>query len=84
MWGKLKLLQATDEEIMIQDGKGADATIGFKSRDQPNEGFGYWICPDGNQDHTFNAILKDMIDFRQKVASASSHPGRRYRHYDRG
>ena len=54
----------------MQDGKGAHATIEFKIPDQPNEGLGYWICPDGNQDHMLNAILKDMIDFCQKVGSA--------------
>ena len=29
MRGELKLLQATNEEILIQDGKGAYATIEF-------------------------------------------------------
>ena len=71
MQGELMLLQATDEEILMQDGKVAYATIKFKSWDQPNEGLGYWICPDGNQDHTYDAIMKDMIDFCQKVRSAS-------------
>ena len=54
----------------MRDGKGAYATIEFKSPDQPNEGLGYWICPDGNQDHAYNAIMKDMYKFPQKVGTA--------------
>ena len=54
----------------MEDGKGAYATIEFKSPDQPNKGLGYCICPDGNQDHTHNAIMKDMYEFCQKVGTA--------------
>ena len=68
--GELRILQATEEAILTKDGKAAYATIEFKSPDQPNKGLGYWICPDGNQDHAYNAIMKDMYEFCQKVGTA--------------
>ena len=48
MWSKLHILQATEKAILMKDGKGAYATIKFKSPDQLNEGLRYRICPDGN------------------------------------
>ena len=51
----------------MADGKGAYDTIEDGGPNQPNEGHGYWIYPDGNQDHTFNAIMKDMTKFYYKV-----------------
>ena len=68
--GELHVLHATEETILMADGKGAYATIKFKSPDQPNEGLGYWICPDGNQCHTYKAIMKDIYDLCQKVGAA--------------
>ena len=44
----------------MADGKGAYATIEFKSPDQPNKGLWHWICLDDNQEYTYNAIMKDM------------------------
>ena len=67
--GELRTLQATDEIILLRDGKGAYATIELKSPDLPNEGLGYWICLDGNQEHAYNAIMKDMYEFCQKVGT---------------
>ena len=37
---RAKDITATDETILMKDGKGACATIEFKSPDQPNEGLG--------------------------------------------
>ena len=54
----------------MRDGKGAYDTIEFKSPDQPNEGLGYWICPDGNEEHAYNAIMKDITELYQKVGAA--------------
>ena len=47
----------------MRDGKGVYATIKFKIPDQPNKGLGYWICPDGSQDHAYNVIMKDIRVF---------------------
>ena len=54
----------------MRDGKGAYATIKFKSPDLPNKGLRYWIFQDGNQDHAYNAIMNDMSEFCQKVGTA--------------
>ena len=54
----------------MANGKGSHTTIELKSPDQPNEGPGYWICPDGNQEHTYNTIMKDMTELCQKVGAA--------------
>ena len=53
----------------MRDGKGAYATMEFKIPDQPNERLGYWICPDGNQEHAYNAIMKDVTELCQKVGT---------------
>ena len=68
--GELHILQATEYTILMADGKGAYATIEFKSPDQPNEGLGNWIFPDDNRDHTHRAIMKDIYDLCQKVGAA--------------
>ena len=54
----------------MADGKGTYATIEYKGPDQPNEGLWYWICPDGIQEHTHNAIMKDMFEICQKTGAA--------------
>ena len=54
----------------MTDRKGAYATIEYKGLDQPNEGLVYWIWPDGNQEHTYNAIMKDTTELCQKVGAA--------------
>ena len=54
----------------MRDGKCAYATIKFKSPDLPNEELGYWIYPDGNQEHAYNAMMKDMYKFSQNVDTA--------------
>ena len=59
-----------EETILMADGRGTYATIGFKSPDQPNQGLGYWIFPDGNQEPTYNIIMKDMTELCQKVGAA--------------
>ena len=42
---EIQLVAATEEVIMMEDGKGAFAAINFNSPDEPNEGLGYRICP---------------------------------------
>ena len=56
--GELKLITTIKEVIMMGDGKEAYTVIDFKSPEVTNEGLGYRICPDGNQDHAHEVILK--------------------------
>ena len=39
--GELKIMNATEEVIMMEDGKEAYAVIDFIASDEPNEGLGY-------------------------------------------
>ena len=52
------------------DGKGAFTVTDFKSPYEPNEGLGYQICPDGKQDHAYEAIMKDMCKLDIRISSS--------------
>ncbi|KAL7554121.1 hypothetical protein ACHAWF_018191 [Thalassiosira exigua] len=49
--GELKLVQATESRIVMEDGKGGIAIIDFLGPDQPNVGLGYKMCPAGHKKH---------------------------------
>ena len=68
--GELKPLNATEEVITMEDGKGAHAVIDFVAPDEPNEGLGYYLCPDGNQGPTHASILQEMEDLSNRILSA--------------
>ena len=55
---------------MMGDGKGAYTVIDFKSPDVANEGLGYRICPDGNQDHAYEEIITDMRELCGRILSS--------------
>ena len=40
-WGELKLVDAVDDIILMNNGRGAFMVIDFKPPDQPNEGLEY-------------------------------------------
>ena len=58
--GDWKLIQATEEEVVLEDGKGAYAVIQYRGPSECNKGLGFRLCPDGNQKHQFEAI-RDSI-----------------------
>ena len=68
--GNLKLISATKEVIMMGDGRGVYAVIDFKLPDVANEGLGYRICPDGEQNHALAAIMYDMRELCGRISSA--------------
>ena len=68
--GELKLVQATDEAFVMEDGRGGYSVIDFKSPDLANEGLGYKICPSGKQDASHDAILSDLQELCGRVSSA--------------
>ena len=53
----------------MEDGKEAYAVIDFIAPDEPNEGLGYYLCPDRNQGPTHAAILQEMEDLSNKISS---------------
>ena len=57
---------------MMGDGKQAFAArvIDVKSPNEPNEGMGYRICPDGKYDHAYKATIKDMCELCGKISSS--------------
>ena len=54
----------------MEDGKGVYVVIDFKSPDEVNEGLGYRICPDGNQERAHEAILTSMRELCGRILSA--------------
>ena len=60
--GEVKLVHATDETILLEDGKGAFSVIDFRPPNQPNGGLGVKFRPDGKQFH-------QLEDLRQKLAT---------------
>ena len=47
--GKVNLVRAVDDTIVLEDGKGSFSVISFKSPHEPNGGLGVKCCPDGKQ-----------------------------------
>ena len=54
----------------MEDGKGVNGVIEFRSPDEPNEGLGYQIYLDRKQDHVYEAIVKDMHELCGKISSS--------------
>ena len=63
-----QIIMSTNHTLMITDHKGAASIITFLPPDQPNEGLGFNICPDGNQQHEFNSVMKKL----REISAASS------------
>lgn len=68
--GHLTLLHATDEQLILHDGKGAYAVIKFLPPDQPNVGLSFHICPDGNHSHHFQATFDSIFKLCSRAAAA--------------
>lgn len=68
--GHLKLVQATDERVVLDDGNGSFAVIDFLPPHQPNVGLGYRICPDGSQKHHFDATLDAVAQLCRSTKGA--------------
>ena len=68
--GELKIVRATEEVLILEDGKGAFSVIDFQSPDQPNVGLGYRLCPDGNQKHQHKVVKSALKALCGKVSSA--------------
>ena len=68
--GELKLVKATEERIVLEDGNGAISVIDFVAPDEPNEGLGYKMCPDGTMKHQLKAVRESMSSLCGKVATA--------------
>ena len=68
--GELKLVRATEERIVLEDGNGAISVIDFVAPDEPNEGLGYKMCPDGTMKHQLKAVRDSMSSLCGKVATA--------------
>ncbi|KAL7551610.1 hypothetical protein ACHAWF_018082 [Thalassiosira exigua] len=66
--GQPQLVDEIDHRLVIEDGKGATAEIEYKRPNEPNEGLGVMLCPNGSQDPQF----KDILSKSKKVCSASA------------
>ena len=47
--GKLKLIKATEEQLILEDGKGTCAVPDFLTPNKLNVGLGFQLCLSGNQ-----------------------------------
>ncbi|KAL7531762.1 hypothetical protein ACHAWF_003900 [Thalassiosira exigua] len=68
--GDWTMVKATNETIILEDGKGVLAVINFLRPDQPNVGLGFKLCMDGNQTHEFNAMKKSLTHLCGSIKSA--------------
>ena len=75
---ELQLILVTKEVIMMEDGKGTFAVINFKSSDEPYEGLGYQIFPDGKQCHTYKASMEDVRRLCDRISSHKCYSGPRF------
>jgi hypothetical protein len=68
--GILHMVTTTNGELTMDDGKGASAIIDYLPPNQPNIGLGYRLCPDGSQDHHFQATLEAITALCNKATGA--------------
>ena len=59
-----------EEELILNDGKGAYTRIDYLGPDEPNVGLGFHLCPSGNQNPHFEATLRKMTDLCRATAAA--------------
>ena len=65
--GELKIMNATEEVIMMEDGKEAYAVVDFIASD---EGLEYCLCPDGNQRPIHTVIMQELEELSNNISSA--------------
>jgi len=68
--GKMRLVRATEEVIVMEDSRGGYSVIDFRAPDQPNGGLGVQCCPDGNQRHQLKSIREKMASICGAVETA--------------
>ena len=68
--GDLKVVHSTDDVLVLQDNKGGAAVIEYLPPDQPNKGLGYYLCPDGNQNHQYKHVYDAISDICNKITGA--------------
>jgi len=68
--GDLKVLHSTEDVLVLMDNKGGAAIIEFLPPDQPNKGLGYYLCPDGNQQHQYKYVYDAIAEICNKITGA--------------
>jgi hypothetical protein len=68
--GDLQIKYTTEHTLVLKDNKGGVAVIEFLSPNLPNKGFGYRLCPDGNQGLHFDALYKSVAELCGAIAGA--------------
>ena len=68
--GDLKVIHSTEDVLVLKDNKGGAAVIEFLPPDQPNKGLGYYLCPDGNQEHQYKYVYDAIVDICEKITGA--------------
>jgi hypothetical protein len=68
--GDLEIVKSTEEVLILKDNKGGAAIIEFLPPDQPNKGLGYLLCPSGNQEPQFQAVLQAVTEICERVVGA--------------
>lgn len=61
--GHLQPKTNNDHRLILQDGKGAGASIQYRTPNEPNVGLGFNICPSGNQRPHYEATLEKIKRF---------------------
>ena len=54
------MVKATKEKVIMKDHKGIAAVIQFAGPDEPNEGLGFFLCPNGSQDPQFAKTYSEI------------------------
>ncbi|NCG03282.1 MAG: hypothetical protein GWP22_07470, partial [Actinomycetales bacterium] len=68
--GKLEMVQACEDRLILKDGKGSFSVIQFLSPDEPNKGLGFRLCPNGNQAPHHEATLAAVTSLCSAVVGA--------------
>lgn len=68
--GHLVPAEATQEQLVLHDGKGAYAAITYLPPDEPNVGLGFSLCPTGNQLPHFTSTLAKVQELCNAAAGA--------------
>ncbi|NCG03649.1 MAG: hypothetical protein GWP22_09365, partial [Actinomycetales bacterium] len=68
--GKLEMVHSTDSQLVLRDEQGAYSVIKFLSPDQPNQGLGFRLCPNGDQEPHHTATLDAITKICANAKSA--------------
>ena len=65
-----KLVTSAPGRVKLTDSRGAVANVDYVPPNEPNEGLGFLMCPDGNQEPQFERVMSILSEVTDRIARA--------------